>query len=242
MLVNFIFFTFSLFIPFEPNAPSSTNENTEPIYLLHPGQFHGDEVVENAEKMEWYGLFVNEKGSYIEKTKIESEAVFDVILDTDSLVKSGKLITIKNNDQCITLISGLKLKEGYVTSVKFEKYYLNPGESMEFNMHNKNYVLEASGIKSDTAFQEWRDITDYKLIFRVKEDALKNQLLMSESYLNGNIAGFIWIGDLDNDKKPDLIMNLSNHYNRGNTTLLLSDKSEKNDLVKKIAELNTTGC
>ena len=37
-------------------------------------------------------------------------------------------------------------------------------------------------------------------------------------------------------------MNLSNHYNRGNTTLLISGDSENGELVKKVAELNTTGC
>ena len=65
---------------------------------------------------------------------------------------------------------------------------------------------------------------------------------MSEAYLEGSIGGIIWIGDLNRDKKPDLIMNLSNHYNRGNTTLLISGDSENGELVKKVAEWNTTGC
>lgn len=242
MLVNFIIFTCSFFIPFEPNLVISSIEITEPVYLLHPGQFHGDEVVENAEKLEWYGLFVNEKGSYIEKTKIKIETIYDLILDEDSTVKTGKFISIGNADRCITLISGMQLKEGFCTSIPLDKYYLDPGEKMEFTMHHKNYLFEATGIKSDTVFQEWRDIIDYKLYYSELDQSMKKQILMSENNLEGNIAGFIWIGDLDADNKPDLIMNLSNHYNRGNTTLLLSGNAENKDLVKKVAELNTTGC
>lgn len=242
MLIESLLFTASLIFTSDISSPLKINETHDDIHLLHPGQFHGDEVIANAEQLDWYGLFINDTGSYIEKTKIKIDTIYDVILDEDSTIKSGKFISIENEDRCIILISGLKLIEGSVDAIVPSKYYLDPGEKMEFTLSNQTYFFEASGIKSDTIFQEWRDITDYKLFFNKNNDPSKKQLLMSEEYLEGSIGGIIWIGDLNRDKKPDLIMNLSNHYNRGNTTLLISGDSENGDLVKKVAEWNTTGC
>lgn len=64
----------------------------------------------------------------ISKNKIKIDAIYDVILDEDSTIRSGKFISIKNDDICITLISGLKLIEGSIDAILPSKYYLDPGE------------------------------------------------------------------------------------------------------------------
>lgn len=52
----------------------------------------------------------------------------------------------------------------------------------------------------------------------------------------------IWSGDLNGDGRIDLLMNLSDHYNVNEMTLLLSLKRPRETLVEKVAVFRTTGC
>ena len=48
--------------------------------------------------------------------------------------------------------------------------------------------------------------------------------------------------DVNGDGKIDLLMNLSDHYNVNEMTLLLSLKRPRGSLVEKVAVFRTTGC
>ena len=52
----------------------------------------------------------------------------------------------------------------------------------------------------------------------------------------------LWAGDLNGDGKIDLFMNLSDHYNVQQMTLLLSSKGQRKSLVERVAVFRTTGC
>ena len=53
----------------------------------------------------------------------------------------------------------------------------------------------------------------------------------------------LWAGDLDGDKKVDLIIDDINHYNIWiNYRLFLSSYAEKNEIVKEVANLTGVGC
>jgi hypothetical protein len=68
------------------------------------------------------------------------------------------------------------------------------------------------------------------------------QKLFSYSEAGDTNAYILWIGDLDNDGKIDLIVDASDHYNAGELRLYLSSTAPKGSLVKLVARRRTTGC
>ena len=74
--------------------------------VLIPGSFHSDEVWEGAEKENWFGLFKNQSGFYLAKTKIKIENIFDAIMDNEG-EKTGKEVSTSIEDEPVLLISGL---------------------------------------------------------------------------------------------------------------------------------------
>jgi hypothetical protein len=52
----------------------------------------------------------------------------------------------------------------------------------------------------------------------------------------------LWVGDLDGDRKLDLYVDLSTHYNVSDRTLFLSSFAKADNLVAKAARFRTVGC
>ena len=54
----------------------------------------------------------------------------------------------------------------------------------------------------------------------------------------------LWIGDLDADGMPDMIIDMSPKYSYSNPTLFLSSKADEGNLLKLVAECESDfgGC
>jgi hypothetical protein len=51
-----------------------------------------------------------------------------------------------------------------------------------------------------------------------------------------------WIGDLDGDGKPDLLLNATNHYNVSQVFLFLSGAAPPGSLLQMVATFTAVGC
>ncbi|MFO0595520.1 MAG: integrin alpha [Myxococcaceae bacterium] len=51
-----------------------------------------------------------------------------------------------------------------------------------------------------------------------------------------------WVGDLDGDGRPDLLLTADSHYAVETLRLFLSSKAKKGELVREVAKLTSEGC
>ena len=220
-------------------------DTNEIVKVLKIGTYHGDEVWANADAGTWFGLFQNKAGFVIEKIKITATNVYDGILDGDTTIKTGWEISTKNVNTNLLLMQGIELKEGLLkhVSIPNEKQLL-PGDSLVFEYGGGQYQLFATGTDIlEYEISESRVVEDYKLFLTgVKNGKEVTQLLVEHENFHDAMVSIQFIGDIDGDGFPDLILDNSRHYNVDNPTLYLSKDAEDGHLLQIVGWHWSAGC
>ncbi|MCH7536013.1 MAG: hypothetical protein IH948_09810 [Bacteroidetes bacterium] len=208
------------------------------IQILCKGNFHGDEIKNGADKLEWYGLIKQGETYLLKKIKIKVNSRHDVIIDNEG-ESTGKRVTTTDMAEPIILINGLSdVQEGEIPSVELKKKILYPGEQMSVKLNGEWTSISAYGTVSPG-----QSIRSYMLqISSTRDGHRTKQIFAGANGFDDSMISFIWAGDIDGDGALDLIMDLSNHYNVGRLTLFLSSKADEGQLIKRVAEFKTTGC
>lgn len=104
-----------------------------------------------------------------------------------------------------------------------------PGNRFDFTHNKTNYTLHAGGELGDS------DIQNYTLSF-CKEGNPINQTLAAHEYLQSTIVIILFIGDLDGDGEPDIILDSGDNYENRRIRLFLSSTKKENELLHLEAE------
>lgn len=207
------------------------------IKILLPEAYRDTDITKfyTMKSEPWCDLY-KDKNYYFKKAKITIERGFD-----DCFGDSTTIVNTKN--ESLILIKGLSPIQGKLYSITLDKQYVWVGETQQFRFYDKNYVLRGDGItiKSGQAYiddsngkpERWDDVKDYKL-YLTQEGDTKEQLLISIPEFEGTFVKILWIGDLDQDKVPDLLLDVSPHYEIKKVILFLSSKAEKDEIVKNV--------
>ena len=67
-------------------------------------------------------------------------------------------------------------------------------------------------------------------------------LFQSDEEFDCAIPTLLWVGDLDRDGKPDLLIDLHRHYNVFLPTLFLSSEAGQGGILKQVASIRSVGC
>ncbi len=224
-------------------------EKVEPNYrikLLTTGNFHGEEVSAKTGE-NWIGLFKDGDKYYLKNSIIKVKRIYDEVIDKTG-EKTGKQVSVKGSKEPIILLKNSKiLKNGKVpTLFKGMNYYeaLTQGDKNLAAMDKMTYLHTGFSHKYKFDVEQKLSVIKGKLRRNetnhlILEEGTKLQILDSDM---GGDEYLLWVGDLDNDNKPDFLFNLSKHYNISNLTLFLSSEAEKGNLVKKVAVFETYGC
>ncbi len=213
----------------------------------------------------WQGLFYDEKeGFYIAHTKLTFLRVKDEILDEEDGQKTGWEIESDRKNQSWLLLSKIKLKEGPISYIKPEikhliyaknltkeelqgkkptEFSILPGEEISFYYNQIKYRLYATGEKQEVN-KHWFPTKDYRLFIEVIDENAKKttQMLCNISQFDDRQVMIHWIGDLDQDGKIDLLVDLSNHYNMFDLNVFLSSKAAQGELLYFFGQCLTIGC
>ncbi len=213
--------------------------------LLLSGQYHGDEITEEMKAAKWYKLFLKSNEYHIEQSIIEFKKVFDPIVDDDSTKPTGIKVPGEIGEYVyMANIEGLDT--GVVESVKLDTNIIVPGHSLYFEMDNASYRLYASAYYwQQEGRKDIGQIANYKVYLeRDIRGAKTKQLILARPFYDGMyLLGEVkFVGDIDGDKKPDFVIDTSNHYNGTTPTLYLSSYADKDQLVKAIAYHQAVGC
>ncbi|MDR6563178.1 MULTISPECIES: hypothetical protein [unclassified Arcicella] len=239
----------SLTIPksnFEARKSSiAINDNSKiSVKVLTTGTFHNNEVWENADKANWFGLFKHHQSYYLQLTKIKTINVNDPF-DEDENIKTGWEVTAENKDSCLILIEALSyLTDRKVESIPLIKNYVFPSDTIKFTYLEVDYKIFATGRKKKTQEDsEWFDVSDYKLYLIATINGLeKKSLLVDEPNFDDQMIELLFTGDIDGDGILDLIIDTSNHYNVSSPTIYLSKSANEGEIVKRIGEHTIVGC
>lgn len=239
--------SFSFFFFFSQGSGHPQDE----ILLSRVGCYHAEEVNMDLSKA-WFGIYKMQTGDDYELKKVQPvvKPCHDPVFDNDADSTSGKDVYVAGIPETpLLLISGLPLQEGKLeTSFINNPRCLYPGDYIRFSLNNKEYALMATGnIAFDTIGRRLVPyITDYKVLLAesmhynpVVQEIISIPILYASEEVQPAI---FYAGDIDRDGKPDLLYNLSTHYNLSNVTLFLSSHAGDGQLVKQVASWNTTGC
>ncbi len=125
-----------------------------------------------------------------------------------------------------------------------------PGQQETFIDGNKNYIIYATGTvkphqHDPNHLYDFYRLLDYKLFLMLKDDEDKEQTQILyqgkniPSSMEGNldISSLHWVGDLDDDKIPDIIISIQGYY-----MMYLSSEADEGYMLKLVHAYLQPGC
>ena len=235
------------YVTYETDTLNLSAEPDTPLKLLLEGTFHKSEVWQHAEKRNWLSVSY-EGGRYILRpAQINVNTVYDPVFDSDKAVNGKKMISgrevVSLDSSTVFLITGLSnFTAGQLDTAAFDKSILPANKSLTYTFKGKRYQISAYGDSTQQHNAEYRYQNYGWKVSGVKKGKKIEQLLAEDKYFDDSIYMLLWAGDLDRDGIPDLLLDVSNHYNVSKIALFLSSKAEKGKLYKKVAVFETIGC
>jgi len=138
------------------------------------------------------------------------------------------------------LISGVpKMAEAPVMTAVQVPRFLHPGEAVTIGTDAAgSYSLEALG----TAIREEADVVFVNYAFWVRHGRDRQRLITFERNTLGHPRQLIWAGDIDDDRRPDLLFDFGLGDVGHNFALYLSSARTGDQLVSRVASFSTPGC
>jgi hypothetical protein len=216
---------------------ASISQNDDEVDILLPAGYRGTEPSEFRHMYleDWYDFYKDPDSEdfYLKKADLIIEKFYDDCLQDSTTGVSSKR-------ESLLLIEGLTPKNSLIKSIPVSKQWVWVGEKASFELNGKKYTFRGDGmvLKSDSAYldgsdepQRWDEVADYKLY--LSEDGVDGeQLLVDVPKFEDTFVQILWIGDLDEDGKPDFILDVSPHYEYKRVMLFLSSKAGNGEIVK----------
>lgn len=200
---------------FEPRVYESTDFTKQLLHIMQPlaGLFHKGNKYE------------------LKECKIVKNNVYEDECSGSTMLEPT--LDIKGN--CLYLIKGLKSFDKNVldTVPANIKVWLNKTHSFTFN--NTGYQFRSEGkliSKNGSGDEYYENIRDYKLYLSTGD---KTQCIVQMKYFADTMTEILFIGDLDKDGKPDLIISSPDHYESNRLLLFLSSYAGSNEIVKLVS-------
>lgn len=216
------------------------------ISILLPTQYRKESTgyPKNAIDENWMEIYKDEKSG----KWIIGNADLHISYGRDECVGEDVMIIKSKNEKAALFFTNFEgLMENPETVL--ENISLYPEHPVSFKLNGEDYSLSAKGnVLDEKGFvipanfvrnrtdQELADsqIKNYSISFF--SDA-KNIELFTSPEIKFTTPKIIWLGDLNGDHLPDMILDLSEFYEAHHFYFFLSDPSDKEIPLKKLADL-----
>ncbi len=218
--------------------------SNEGIEIVLPAGYRGYEPSDFYHMLSenWFDFYQDSvsKNHYLEKANITIDKFYDDCLQDSTT-------SVSSDRDCILLIKGLQFSNNQIKTIPVKKKYVWVGEKSSFEFNHEQYTLRGDGftVKSDEPYsyliddpdelQDRDEVVNYKL-YLSKKGVQEEQLLIAIPSFNHTFVKLLWVGDLDEDGKPDFIFDVSRDYEDKAVVLFLSSKAGKGEFVKCVGE------
>lgn len=188
-------------------------------------------------------MFKSAGGHYIASTSLVIKKAHDDMFDNEGQA-TGVEITKSVKDSALLLFSGITgITNRPVEQINVKATELFPGRSTRFTNGNITYTLYATGNRKYDIVAKDYVITNYRLFIKaVINGKLFDQMLASAPSFDDALTQILFVGDIDGDKVPDLILDTTTDYNVEQPTLYLSKPATNGNLLKVMGLHIVTGC
>ena len=199
--------------------------------------FSGAFVPSDFKTTSWIGIYKDSNGMYCKSTQAKVKAVRDMWnQDEDNL--DATIIEDVSKDASVFLFSGITVPENFrINEFNNILHRVEIGKTAKIG----KYTLKAEG---NLAPESQAPLT-YKLsISGPRKGKNIDQIIVNHEFLDDGMTEILWIGDLDADGMPDMIIDMSPKYSYSTPTLFLSSKADEGNLLKLVAECESDfgGC
>ena len=228
-----------VFIPqFPENEEGYRSEIKTDIEILLPAGYREMNPADFKPMLseKWYDFYQDSiaKKYLLKKADIEIGKFYDDCLQDSTTYVSSQ-------QESLILVKGIIPQHEEISSIPVKKYHVWVGEKSEFSFNGKTYVFRGDGITIQEGMAwtdedlpgRWDKVENYKLY--LSEQGKEEQLIVAIPSFNDTFVQILWIGDLDEDGKPDFILDISRDYEEKAVLLFLSSKAEKGEIVRAVA-------
>ena len=199
--------------------------------------FSGGFVPSDFEMSDWTGIYVDENGMYCKPTQAKIKAVRDMWNDDEDNL-DATIIDDESEIPSVFLFSGITVPENFrVKSFNNIPNRILVGNSTKLG----DYILKADG----EVTQENQLPLTYRLtIMGSKNGKEIEQVIVNHEFLDDAMTAILWVGDLDGDGIPDMIIDMSPKYSYSTPSLFLSSQADDGDILKLVGECGSDfgGC
>jgi hypothetical protein len=239
----FLVLTVAFALAWAPGLMAQRRTPRARVRLLETGGvFHGDEVSARTGES-WLGLYVAKGGSTLSPSVVRVEAAEDPISNIGPGNKTGKLVRVNRKAVPVFLISGAHgLSHGRVVTSYVGETTLTDNSNMTVRLAGVEYGLKVLVARKSTipgvTFDDAKLILSKGVLTQVIYD------LGGDGRHEAETADWklLWAGDLDGDRRLDLYVQVSGHYDFIEHRLFLSSRARPEQLVRELAEFVTSGC
>lgn len=219
------------------------------VALQPPGQFHGDEPVARDGEP-WLALRASGDAASLTPTRIRVQAVEDPIMDEPGQATGRRVSSALEPDpdaegaQVVTYLRGKGLAAGVVTPARIQEDGASGLPDYRFEHAGQAYRI---GTKCGPQPEQQALACAVLLI---APDGAEQVLMRAPGQreegrvMLGDDASpkLLFAGDLDRDGRPDLIFDVTDHYNVSRPTLFLSSRARDGELLHAASTYESVGC
>ena len=194
-------------------------------------------VPSDFEMSDWIGIYVDENGMYCKSTQATIKAVHDMWNDDENNL-DATIIEDESKIPSVFLFSGITVPENFrVKSFNNIPNRILIGNSTQLG----DYTLKADG---EVTPENQLPLTYRLTIMGSKNGKKIEQIIVDHEFLDDAMTAILWIGDLDADDIPDMIIDMSHKYSYSAPALFLSSQADDGAILKLVAECESDfgGC
>ena len=226
--------------------------------LLYTGDFHDGEVPTDASLHDWLLLEADDPDAdgRLMPAMVALSRVPDIVLDEPGQATGWRVSVLGREDGAL-LVRGPRLREGRVLRARTTPCTDCAGGrpanglALDIDLNETRWRLSSQCQAAGTPATETAGAPS-KLACHITLGHGRQQQVLPEAggyMVDGEaVLGedgspqLLFAGDLDGDGRLDLILDLSDHYNKSLPTLLLSSEAADGELVGAAAAFESVGC
>ncbi len=216
----------------------------EPVVMLRPGLWHGDEVPAVKAGDKWWGLFGEAEAFELREVAVSATEANDPIVDAEDEATGIQIAVAGDNEPFLLLRGDASFREGKIAGAFSGRRFIFPGEIMHLGFDGNVALVQLAAFGRADDRDGQPAMTHYSLkLYTSTTDEQRAQTIAARDEIDVDAGPWLlWAGDLDRDGRADFLFDLTDHYNVSHLALFLSGRAKEGEVAGLAGEWRTTGC